>query len=73
MLMTLGGGRGRESYGLEMSLDNSLTVACGDAVVVAAARNAAAVDDVAAAVGDAAADSVVVGVGAMTALVVWVK
>ena len=53
-----------------MSPDNSLLVACGDAVVVAAACNAAAVGDVAAAIGVAAVDDVVVVVGAMAAVVV---
>ena len=46
-----------------MSPNNSLTIACGDAVVVAAARNVAAVDDVVA----------TIGVVAMAALVVWVQ
>ena len=54
-------------YGLEMSPDNSLLVACGDAVVVLAVRNFIAADDV------AAANGVRVGVGAVAALVVWVQ
>ena len=53
--------------------DNSLIVACGDAVVVAAARNAATVGDVAAIVGVAVADGVVVGVGVVVVVVVWVQ
>ena len=52
--------------GLERSLDNSLMVVCGDEVMVAA------MDDVAAVVDVATADSVVVAVGATTAVVVWV-
>ena len=64
--------------GLERSPDNSLMVACGDWVVVAAVHNAVAAND-AAAVDDAvvtddatAADGVVVAVGATTAVVFWV-
>ena len=72
-LMTPGGGRGRESYGLEMSPDNSLLVACGDVVVVVAMRNAATVGDVVATVGGVAADDVVVVVGVAVAVVVWVQ
>ena len=64
------GGRERELYGLESSLDNSLMVVCGDEVVVV--RNAAAVDDIVVAVDVAAADGVVVAVGATVAVVVWV-
>ena len=56
-----------------MSPNNSLTVACGYAVVVAAVRNAAAVSDVAATVGVATANDVVVMVGAAAAVVVWVQ
>ena len=37
LLMTQVGERGRESYGLAMSPDKSLLVACGDAVVVVVA------------------------------------
>ena len=48
-------------YGLERILDNSLMVVCGDEVVVAAARNVAATDDVAVAVGD------------VVVVVVWVQ
>ena len=44
-----------------MSLDNSLTVGCGDVVVVVAAKNAVAADDFAAIVGVA------------TVLVIWVQ
>ena len=51
---------------------NSRLVACGDAVVVVAMRNAAAVSDVAAVVGVAAADDVVVVVGATIGVIVWV-
>ena len=58
--------RGRELCGLGRIPDNSLMVVCGDEVVVAAARNAVAVDDV------VAADSVVVAVGDATVIVVWV-
>ena len=55
-----------------MSPDNSLTVACGGEVVVAAARNVADADDVVAIVGFVAVDDVVVVVGAVVAVVVWV-
>ena len=54
------GEKERELYGLEMSLDNSLMVTCGDVVVVADVRNAAIVGDVVAIVGVAAANDVVV-------------
>ena len=64
------GERGRESYGLEMSPDNSLMVACGDAVVVAGACNATAAGNVAVVVVVEATDNVVVVVAA--AVVVWV-
>ena len=53
-----------------MSPHNSWLVACGDAVVIAAVRNAATVSDVAADVGFVSTDDVVVVVGA--AVVVWV-
>ena len=56
-----------------MSLDNSLLVACGDVVVVATVRNAAAVGDVAAIVCVAAMDDVVVVFGAVATVVVWVQ
>ena len=56
-----------------MSPDNSLLVACGDVVVVVAARNTATADDVGTAVGVVAVDGVGVGVGAVAALVVWVQ
>ena len=56
-----------------MSPNKSLTVACGDAIVVAATRNAAAGSDVVNIVGVAAADDVVVMVGAAAAVVVWVQ
>ena len=56
-----------------MSPDNSLTVACGDVVVVVAARNVAIVSDVAAVVGVVVVDDVVVVVGAVAAVVVWVQ
>ena len=68
------GGIGRESYGLGMSPNNSLMVACGDAFVVVAMHNAAVVDDVAAAnvvtaIDDVAAMNVVsIVVGAVTAV-----
>ena len=52
---------------MEMSPDNSLLVACGDAVVVAAACNSTVAGDV------AAVDNAVVVVGAMAALVSWVQ
>ena len=72
-------------YGLERSPDNSLMVVCGGEVVVVAACNAAAIDDVVAFVGVVAADDVAatdgvaavdgvaVAVGATTVLVVWVQ
>ena len=56
-----------------MSPDNSLTVACGDVVVVAIALNAATMSDVVVAVGIVATDDVVVVVGAVAAIVVWVQ
>ena len=56
-----------------MSPANSLLVACGDVVVVAAACNAADPGDVAPVVGVAAVDDVVVGVGVAAAVVVWVQ
>ena len=56
-----------------MSPDNSLLVACGDAVVVVVACNATAANDVADDVDVAAVDGVVVVVGAVTAVVVWVQ
>ena len=56
-----------------MSPDNSLLVSCGDAVVVAATRNVAAVSDVAATVNVVVADDVVVVVGAAATVVVWVQ
>ena len=58
---------------MEMSLDNSLLVACGHEVVVTAARNAVAAGGVAAAIGVAAADDVVVLVGAVASVAVWVQ
>ena len=60
------GERGRELCGLGRSPDNSLMVACGDDVVVAAAHNAMAVDDAMAADDAAATDEVVAEDGAMT-------
>ena len=54
-----------------MSTNNSLMVACGDVVVIAAMRNAAIANDVTVAVGVAAVDDVVVVVGAMAMVVVW--
>ena len=60
-------------YGLERSPDISLMVVCGDEVVVAAMRNAAAVDDVAVAVDVVTMDGVVVAVGAAATVVVWVQ
>ena len=59
--------------GLGRSPDNSLMVACGDGVVVAAACNAAAVGDVVAAAGVVATDDVVVVVGAAATVFVWVQ
>ena len=73
LLMTPGGERGRESYGLEMSPDNFLLVACGGEVVIAAAHNVAAVGDVVATIGIAAVDDVVVVVGVAATVVVWVQ
>ena len=64
------GERGRELYGLEMSPHNSQLVACGGDVVVVAMRNAAAVGSVEASVGVAAADDVVVVVGAVATVFV---
>ena len=58
---------------MEMSANNSLLVACGDAVAVMAACSVAAVGDVASAVGIATADDVVVVVGAAAAVDVWVE
>ena len=58
---------------MERSPDNSLMVVSGDEVVVAAAHNAVAADDVAAIVGVVAVDDVVVVVGATAVVVVWVK
>ena len=60
-------------YGLEMSPDNSLLVACGGEVVVAAVCSAVATNDVAACVGVAAVDGVVVVVGATDVIVVWAQ
>ena len=54
-----------------MSLDNSLTVACGDAVVVAAMCNAAATSDVVVSIGVATTNNVVVVV--RDKVVVWVQ
>ena len=56
-----------------MSPNNSLAVACGDAVVVATVHNAVVVSDVAATIGVAAADDVVVVVRAAAAVDVWVQ
>ena len=56
-----------------MSLENSLLVACGDAVVVASMHNAGAVGDFVATVGVVATDDVVVVVGATAVVVVWVQ
>ena len=50
-----------------MRKNNSLTIACGDAVVVAVVCNAAIASDV------ATADDVVVVVGDAVAVVVWVQ
>ena len=50
-----------------MSLDNSLLVACGGEVTVAAARITTAMGDV------AAMDDVVVVVGAVAVVAVWVQ
>ena len=56
-----------------MSLDNSLLVACGDVVVVAAVRNVSTTGDVAAVVVVVDVDDVVVVVGVVAAVVVWVQ
>ena len=56
-----------------MSPDNSMTVACGDVVVVVATHNVASMDDVAAVVGVSVVDNVVVVVGAAAAVFVWVQ
>ena len=56
-----------------MNPDNFLLVACGDAVVVAAARNVSTASDVVAVVGVAIVDDVVVVLRATVAIVVWVK
>ena len=53
--------------GLGRIPDNSLMVACGDEVVVAATCNAAVADDV------VATDGVVVAVGVVATVVVWVQ
>ena len=53
--------------GLGRSPNNSLMVACGDAVVVVAMRNDAAASDV------AATNDVVVVVGDTDAVVIWVQ
>ena len=67
------GERGRELDGLERSLDNCLLVVCGRTVVVVAAFNVTATNDVATVVDVAAAGGVVVVVGAIAAIVVWVQ
>ena len=72
-LMTPGGERGRESYGLEMIPDKSMLVACGGEVLVVAAHNAVAAGDVAAVVGVVAVNDVVVVVGAVDAVAIWVQ
>ena len=56
-----------------MSLDKSLLVACGDAVVVVDVKNATATNDVTAVVGVVTANGVVVGVRTAVALVVWMQ
>ena len=56
-----------------MSPHNSQLVACGGEVVVAVARNAAAMGDVATVVGVVTMDDVVVVVGAVATVVVWVQ
>ena len=56
-----------------MSPNNSLLVACGDAVVVVVVCNAATMSDVATTVGVVATEDVVVVVGAMVAVAVWVE
>ena len=55
-----------------MSPNNSLMVACGDVIVVATMHNVVAASDFASVVGVAAADNVVVVVGAVATVVVWV-
>ena len=58
---------------MAMSPNNSLTVACGDAVVAVTAQNATTMGDVVANVGVAAVDDVVVVVGVAATVVVWVQ
>ena len=67
------GEKGRELYGLERSLDNSLMVVCGGEVVVAAAHNVAAMDDVVATIGAMTTVDVVAIVGATTVVDVKVQ
>ena len=62
-----------ELYGMERSPDNSLMVVCGGEVVDFSTCNAVAVDDVVAAIDVAAADGVIVAVGATSVVVVWVQ
>ena len=73
LLITPGGERGRELYGLEMSPHKSQLVACGANVVVAAVCNASIASDVAADVGVAAVNDVVVVVGATAVVSIWVQ
>ena len=56
-----------------MSPNNSLMVACGDAIVVADTRNAAATSDFVATIGVTTVDDVVVVVGDVAAVVFWVQ
>ena len=56
-----------------MNPDKTLMVVCAGEVLIAAACNAASVDDVAAAIGVAAMEDVVVVVGAVAAVAIWVQ
>ena len=58
---------------LGRSPNNSLMVVFGDEVVLVAARNAIAMDDVATAIDVAATDGFAVAVGAVAAVVAWVQ
>ena len=67
------GERGRELYGPEMSPHNSQLVACGGEAMVAAACNAATMDDVVVAIGIAIVVDVVIVVGVVAAVSIWVQ
>ena len=66
------GERGRELYGLERILDNSLMVVCGGEVVVVFANDAAAMDDATAADDATAVDGVAAADGFVVAAAVFV-